>query len=238
MIILDVVLRGSQFSLIPAPAIATPSSSRYWLPRCQCKWTRDRREPPAPHQYWQMSTRLAPISYASSIVGFTSFAFTFFTFVKVFWETILTLWHAPKQMRAYLDNLRIEIHNERAYFKSALRRTRSRSKSVRRYHEDVAPLKILNTTVRRIHRLFIKLEEPFLDISPSEAEKDIERDSEESVGTSYAPMTLARRWKWMRTKSDIISIADEVNRIQTQRIACDTTNLLMWVSCTQAPGGA
>lgn len=130
-------------------------------------------------------------------------------------------------MRAYLDNLRIEIHNERAYFKSALRRTRSRSRSVRKYHEDVAPLKILNTTVRRIHRLFTKLEEPFLDISPSEAEKDIERDSEESIGTSYAPMTLARRWKWMRTKSDIISIADEVNRIQTQRIACDTTNLLM-----------
>ena len=185
-----------------------------------------------------MSTRLAPISYASSIVGFTSFAFTFFTFVKVFWETILTLWHAPKQMKAYLDNLRIEIHNERAYFKSALRRTRSRSRSVRRYHEDVAPLKVLNTTVRRIHRLFTKLEEPFLDISPSKAEKDIERDSEESVGTDYAPMTLARRWKWMRTKSDIISIADEVNRIQTQRIACDTTNLLMWVSGTQARGGA
>ncbi|KAM0793978.1 hypothetical protein BDR22DRAFT_50505 [Usnea florida] len=174
-----------------------------------------------------MSTRLAPISYASSIVGFTSFAFTFFTFVRVFWETILTLWHAPKQMKAYLDNLRVEIHNERAYFKSALRRTRSRSRSVRRYHEDIAPLKVLNTTVRRIHRLFTKLEEPFLNISPSEAEKDIERDSEESVGTDYAPMTLARRWKWMRTKSDIISIADEVNRIQTQRIACDTTNLLM-----------
>ncbi|CAF9924590.1 MAG: hypothetical protein ALECFALPRED_002794 [Alectoria fallacina] len=174
-----------------------------------------------------MSTKLAPISYASSIVGFTSFAFTFFTFVRVFWETILTLWSAPKQMMGYLDNLRIELHNERAYFKSALRRTRSRSRSVKRYHEDIGPLKILNGTVRRIHREFIRLEKPFLNISPSRAEKDLEHDSEEIVDTDYAPMTLARRWKWMRTKSHIIAIADSVNRIQTQRIACDTTNLLM-----------
>ena len=90
-----------------------------------------------------MSSKLAPISYGSSIVGFTSFAFTFFTFVRVFWETILTLWSAPKQMVGYLDQLRIEIHNERAYFKSALRRTKSRSRSVRRFHEDVTPLKNL-----------------------------------------------------------------------------------------------
>lgn len=183
------------------------------------------------------NSRLAPISYASSIVGFTSFAFTFFTFIRVFWETILTLWSAPKQIVGYLDNLRIEIHNERAYFKSALRRTKSRSRSVKKYHEDIAPLKVLSGSVRRIHREFTRLEEPFLTIPPSEAEKDVERDSEESFGTDYAPMTLARRWRWMRTKSHIISIADQVNRIQTQRIACDTTNLLMSVSCTQNCGG-
>lgn len=167
-----------------------------------------------------MSSKLAPISYGSSIVGFTSFAFTFFTFVRVFWETILTLWSAPKQVVGYLDQLRIEIHNERAYFKSALRRTRSRSRSVKRYHEDIAPLKTLNSSVRRIHRAFIRLEEPFLNVSPSNAEKDVERDSEESADTDYAPMTLGRRWRWMRTKNDIISIADQVNRIQTQRVAC------------------
>ena len=171
------------------------------------------------------STKLAPISYASSIVGFTSFAFTFFTFVRVFWETILTLWAAPKQIMSYLDQLRIEIHNERAYFKSALRRTRSRSRSVKRYHEDIAPLKVLNGSVRRIHRRFIKLEEPFLNVSTSKVEKHVERDSEESVDTDYAPMTFGRRWRWMRTKSDIISIADQVNRIQTQRIACGESML-------------
>lgn len=181
-----------------------------------------------------MSTKLAPISYALSIVGFTSFAFTFFTFVKVFWDTILTLWSAPRQMMAYLDNLMSEIHNERAYFKSALRRTKSRSRSVKKYHEDIAPLKILNATIRRIHRDFVRLEEPFLNTSPSRAEKDVERHSDESVEIDYATMTLGRRWTWMRTKSHVISIADQVNRIQTQRIACDTTNLLLSVSYTQA----
>ena len=185
-----------------------------------------------------MSTKLAPISYASSIVGFTSFAFTFFTFVRVFWETILTLGSAPRQMIGNLDNLRIEIRNERAYFKSALRRTRSRSRSVKRYHENIGTLKILNGSVRRIHREFTRLEKPFLSVSPPEAEKDVERDSEESIVTDYAPMTLARRWRWMRTKSDIIRLADQVNRIQTQRIACDTTNLLMLVSYAKVCGDA
>ena len=171
---------------------------------------------------------LAPISYASSIVGFTSFAFTFFTFVRVFWETILTLWSAPKEMRGYMDNLRLEIRNERTYFKSALRRTRSRSRSTKKYHEDVGPLRILNASVKRIHRSFNRLEEPFLNETPERREKDIDIEkSEGDYEPDYAPMTLRRRWRWMRSKSNVISIADQVNRIQTQRIACDTSNVLM-----------
>lgn len=177
-----------------------------------------------------MSATLAPISYASSIVGFTSFAFTFFTFVRVFWETILTLWSAPNQMRAYMDNVRLEIHNERAYFKSALRRTKSRSRSVKKYHEDVGPLRVLNASVRRIHRQFNRLEGPFLNEVPERLEKDIDvemRTEESSNEPDYAPMTFGRRWTWMRNKAQIISIADQVNRIQTQRIACDASNILM-----------
>ena len=169
---------------------------------------------------------LPTISFASATIGFISFAFTFFTFLRVFWETILTLWAAPKQMRAYLDNLRLEILNERSYFKSALRKTKSRSRSIRKYHEDVAPLRTLNTTVKRLHRRFNTLEKPFLIETPGTIEKDIER-SDISDDAEYAPMTLRRRWRWMRSKSDIISMADQVNRIQTQRIACDATNILM-----------
>jgi len=172
------------------------------------------------------NSSLAPISYGSSIVGFTSFAFTFFTFLRVFWETILTLWSAPKEMRAYLDQLRLEIRNERSYFRSALRRTKSRSRSVKNYQEDISPLRVLNASVKRIHRSYNRLEEPFLNESPETTEKDIER-STESDEPDYGPMTLRRRWRWMRIKADIISMADQVNRIQTQRIACDTSNVLM-----------
>ena len=175
---------------------------------------------------------LEPISLASSIIGFTSFAFTFITLVRVFWETILTLWSAPKEMRGYMDSLRLEIHNERTYFKSALRRTRSRSRSVKRYHEDVGPLRILNASVRRIHRAFNRLEEPFLNVTPETREKEIDIEKEKSGSEvsdepDYAPMTFGRRWRWMRNKSDIILIADQVNRVQTQRIACDTSNVLL-----------
>lgn len=174
-----------------------------------------------------MPSSLPTLSFASSTVGFISFAFTFFTFLRVFWETILTLLSAPRRSKAFLDNLRLEIHNERAYFKSALRRTRSRSRSVKRYHEDVGPLKILNATVKRLHREFDRLEAPFLVDSSERNEKDIENRSVESSSIEYAPMTLRRRWRWMRIKSDIVDMADQVNRIQTQRIACDASNILM-----------
>lgn len=87
---------------------------------------------------------LENLNLTSSIISLVSFAFTFFTFLRVFWETILSLLSAPKQMTGYLDNLRLEIHNERAYFRSALRMTRSASKSDKEYHEDVEPLEILN----------------------------------------------------------------------------------------------
>ena len=169
---------------------------------------------------------LPPISYGSSIVGFVSFAFTVGTFVRVFWETILSMWSAPKEMRGYLDNLRLEITNERIYFKSALHRTRSRSRSVKRYHEDVTPLRILNASVKRLHRTFNHLEAPFLNEPQERTEKDVERSTKSDV-PDYAPMSFRRRWRWMRSKGDVLQVADQVNRIQTQRIACDASNVLM-----------
>lgn len=81
-------------------------------------------------------------------------------------------------------------------------------------------------TVKRIHRDFNRLEAPFIMDSPEKTEKDIER-SDFNDDTEYAPMTLLRRWTWMRSKPEIISTADQVNRIQTQRVACDASNILM-----------
>lgn len=62
--------------------------------------------------------------------------------------------------------------------------------------------------------------------SSEQSEKDIER-SEDTAAVDYAPTTLLRRWRRMRSKSEVISLAARVNRIQTQRIACDASNVLM-----------
>ena len=117
---------------------------------------------------------LAPLSYASIIVGFTSFAFTFFTFVRVFWETILTLWLAPKELERVLDNLRLELHEEQAYLKSMIRRSKSRSRG-RKLHAELGALRLLNHSVRDLMNDFKKLEEPFLSEPADEKEKDVER---------------------------------------------------------------
>ena len=187
-----------------------------------------------------MSSGLPSISYASSIVGFTSFAFTFFTFVRVFWEAILTLWSASKDMPNILDNLRTELHGERAYFKYLLRRQSSRQRKSSSGgghnggpwgppgsgvpHADLGPLRLLNDTVKDILHEFRRLEAPFLN-SPSswDKEKDVERSSESMRG-DYAPMTLNRRWIWMRRKEDFINMSQVVTRIQTRRIATDVSN--------------
>ena len=174
-----------------------------------------------------MPSGLPSISYASSIIGFLSFAFTFFTFVRVFWDTILTLWKAPKEMKLYLDNTRSELRGERAYFKTALRRSRSRSQSRvnRDNFDDLEILKLLNGTTRTLLGQFEELEEPFLLGPPKLDDKDLER-SEMSMRVDYAPMTLRRRWAWMRRKDSVISIADQVTRIQTRRVAQISSSVL------------
>ncbi len=122
---------------------------------------------------------IAPLSYASIVVGFISFAFTFFTFVRVFWETILTLWSAPKELERVVDNLRLELHEERAYLKSMIRRSKSRSRG-RKLHAELGPLRLLNDSVRDLMNDFKKLEEPFLSEPADVKEKDVER-SEVSI---------------------------------------------------------
>ena len=42
-------------------------------------------------------------------------------------------------------------------------------------------------------------------------------------------MTLARRWRWMQSKDDFMHIAQATGKIQQRRIACDVTNVLLWV---------
>ncbi|KAL9042017.1 MAG: hypothetical protein Q9214_003914 [Letrouitia sp. 1 TL-2023] len=166
------------------------------------------------------------IFVASAIVGFTSFAFTFFTFLRVFWESIRTMWNAHREIKPVMDNLRTELYGERAYFKNALKQARSKSKNSTRYAPEIQPLVILNDGIKGLMREFRELEEPFLD-RPEEAEDlDIEKSGRVSLRGNYASMDLWRRFTWLHKKDDVVNLGTMTNRIQSRRIAYETSNTL------------
>ena len=175
-----------------------------------------------------MAPAVSPISYASSIIGFISFAFTFFTLLNVFWASLRTICGAGKQVHRAFDNLRSEVHGEREYFKKALKQSRSRSRGDTQMQSDNAPLRILNDSVKHLVRDLKRLEEPFLKRSPFDRDRDldIELSGREPLRGDYAPMTLRRRYIWLRSKDEMITLADRVNRIQSRRIAYDSNNIV------------
>ncbi|KAL8927464.1 MAG: hypothetical protein Q9208_002269 [Pyrenodesmia sp. 3 TL-2023] len=173
-----------------------------------------------------MSSGLLPISQASTIVGFISFAFTVFTFLRVFWDSIQTMWSAPKELRQLLDNLRTELYGERAYFKNAIKQARSKSSSSVRGLEEITPLSILNDSIREMMRDFQEMEAPFLNDTRDTNELDMEKSGKVSLRGDYARMDLRRRYIWLQTQSDFLSVATQVTRIQARRIAYETSNTL------------
>lgn len=158
---------------------------------------------------------------ASAIIGFLSFSFTFFTFLRVFWESLETIWSAPTERKVILDNLRSELYGERDYFKAAVRSSKMKSKGDSRSHHDVGTLKLLNDSVKHLMHEFKKFEAPFLRDPPSRKEMDVER-LDPSLRGDYLDMGLGLRYAWLRTKPDIIALASNVTRIQMRRVAFDT----------------
>lgn len=141
--------------------------------------------------------------------------------------------NAPREMKGYLDNLRSELYGERDYFKKAMRQVRSRSKSNPRDHVDCAPLKILNDSVRHLTQDFRRLERPFLEVPQEEEERDVEKSAESPYRVKYASMDFRHRYIWLRSKNDIIALADQVTRIQSRRIAFDTNTVVQYVAKTR-----
>lgn len=78
------------------------------------------------------STIPVTLSYASSVIGLVSFAFTLSIFFGTFASAISTLSAAPREVRDNLSNLRFELYEER----EALRKARSRR---RRIHNPSSP---------------------------------------------------------------------------------------------------
>ncbi|PVI05661.1 hypothetical protein DM02DRAFT_683956 [Periconia macrospinosa] len=76
-------------------------------------------------------TTLSPISFASTLIGFISFAFTLATFLNVFWSSLCTIKTAPHEIKDYLSNLKQALLEERRH----LRKVRKRIRSSRRNEE-------------------------------------------------------------------------------------------------------
>lgn len=99
-------------------------------------------------------------------------------------------------------------------------------------YDDLEIIKLLNGVTKSLLNQFEDLEKPFLLDGSALEEKDLER-SEFSYRTEYAPMSLGRRWAWMRRKGDVISIADQVTRIQTRRVAQISSSVLTRTSAVE-----
>ena len=93
--------------------------------------------------------------------------------------------NAPREMKAYVDNLRSELQGERDYFRKAMKQVRSRSRSNPRDHVDCAPLKLLNDSARHLMQDFRRLERPFLDAPQDEEDHDVEKSEEPPYRPKY-----------------------------------------------------
>jgi len=92
--------------------------------------------------------------------------------------------------------------------------------------DNNTPLRILNNSAKHLVRDSKRLEEPFLKESPHRRELDTEKSDREFLRGDYASMTLRRRYIWLRSEDEVVTLATRVNRIQTRRIACDSDNVL------------
>ncbi|KAJ9629524.1 hypothetical protein H2203_001898 [Taxawa tesnikishii (nom. ined.)] len=120
---------------------------------------------------------LAPISLASTITGFVSFAFTLATLLRVFWDNIMTLYSAPSEVHDYLTNLRTELYEERASLR-ALRKHHQHRQRRRRTEGnnpdglaerawrgpelDENAVRTMQDSVKHLIRKFKQIERPFL----------------------------------------------------------------------------
>ncbi|MCJ1294117.1 hypothetical protein MMC34_005674 [Xylographa carneopallida] len=170
------------------------------------------------------------ISTASSIVGFVSFAFTFFTFIRVTEGAIMTVFSAPTEAKDYFGNLRQELWELREDLRKASRRNRPRRGSDHKGSGsslESGSLRVLQDTVKRIQRDFRVLERPFL-LDPERDDPDIDSAwAHYNLRTNYCDMDLSHRIRWLRSKSRIVNMAQEVSRIMVRRINAEVNSILI-----------
>ncbi|MCJ1399574.1 hypothetical protein MMC11_002776 [Xylographa trunciseda] len=170
------------------------------------------------------------ISTASSIVGFVSFAFTFFTFIRVTGGAIMTIFSAPTEAQDFFGNLRQELWELREDLRKANRRNRPRRGSDNKGSNtsiESGSLRVLQDTVKRIQRDFRELERPFL-LDPERDDPDIDSAwAHYNLRTNYCDMDFGHRIQWLRSKSRVVDMAKKVNRIMVRRINSEVNSILL-----------
>ena len=169
------------------------------------------------------------LSTASAAVGFISFAFTLLLWINMFWNAFSTLWAAPEEIRLYLVNIEQELYEE----KDCLRKSRRQHNSgvggggkASRTHVDPQPERVLNDTVKALIREFKGLERPYLQDYAVDRDMDMDR-VDDSLRSDYKDMDLGRRIIWLRSKSNVLQLAERVERVHMRRIARETTDALL-----------
>ncbi|KAH0291658.1 hypothetical protein M436DRAFT_43469 [Aureobasidium namibiae CBS 147.97] len=111
---------------------------------------------------------LAPLSLASTIIGFISFSFTIATLLRVFWGNISTVLNAHDEIHDYLSNLRVQLYEERQSLRNLRRHNkewgkRRRTRGLPLPRLDDLTIRSMQDTLRHLTRRFRSLERPFLD---------------------------------------------------------------------------
>jgi hypothetical protein len=118
------------------------------------------------------------VSWASSIIGFISFAITLLTLLGVYRDLISTIRYAPSQIPIQLGNLRQEIEAERLLLRRRCREgdrfrvfTGGQGRGGRRRKRTGEVLHLLMRTVDKLWMDFREIERPFLIRSGRRAEE-------------------------------------------------------------------
>ncbi|EMF14663.1 uncharacterized protein SEPMUDRAFT_132278 [Sphaerulina musiva SO2202] len=118
------------------------------------------------------TTRYAPFSLVTGIIGLISFVFTLTTWLRVLWGNFTTAGQATHEVHAYLTNLRTELLEERASIRVMRKQCRKYQRRLEKRYDggdtlmdiglDDVSLKTMADTIKRLIKQFQELERPFL----------------------------------------------------------------------------
>ncbi|KAF2664085.1 hypothetical protein BT63DRAFT_100634 [Microthyrium microscopicum] len=188
-------------------------------------------------------SQLAPISLASTIIGFISFAFTLATLLRVFWNELQTFSAAKSEIEDHLTNLKQSLYEERSTLKRARRIHQRRRQSAHTDAKERERESALDVAFRAMQRTnkhaiqqFIILERPFLEYPDAERRKSSDKYDEAYYGYSsgdgtkdlevaeysmagYKKCGFRERLHWVHKKETVTSMTKAQSLMTIRRMS-------------------